>query len=353
MSPVRRVGFTLIETLVVIAVIGILIGLLLPAVQKVRESASLTSCRNNMKQLGLACQNYADTTGTLPPAVQMKFRPPNAVYYVNFAEGHNFGPNWLILILPFVEQNNLHDQYGSRIAAYLRTGDDGWRSIRGETVKSYLCPSDASATGIAWTGFTGFTGWARGNYAANGGGIHQLTCSGWEGTIGGASPRLDVGAPYVDVDTPTGTPSGSPAGGVMCVNYGAALNRIPDGTSNTVMLGEVRSGGRLSPADPRGVWAFGFPAASVLAGHSSWDNRSPNSRQGGGDDIGPGGINAPEDGMGCYTYGGYNQGQARSKHSGGVVVAMADGSIRFVRDTISETTWFRLNSRDDGLTISE
>src|SRR5262249_38194375 len=138
----------------------------------------------------------------------------------------------------------------------------------------------------------------------------------------------------------------TPGGGVMCINWGAGIHRIEDGSSNTVMLAEVRTGSELSPADPRGTWALGVPGASVICS-PSWDDTTPNTKADNSDDC-EGCINRPQLGMGAWPGCPFQQAMPRSRHTGGVNVAMGDASVRFVRDSISNTNWFYMMMRNDG-----
>jgi len=327
MVSTRR-GFTLVELLVVIAIIAILIGLLLPAVQKVRESAARIKCANNIKQLSLACHAYHDAVGSLPPSVLLRSGDSRT------SAGGNFGPNWVVLILPYIEQGNLYNSVPGP-ANYLATGDQGWKAIKGTQLPAMLCPSDVGKD-VLWTGGGG--GWARGNYGCNAGGIHGPAI-GYISSEAGATP--------LNANGWSSLPTNLAGGGVMCINWGAKLHAIDDGSSNTIMLAELRIGSHLNPADARGTWALGYPGGSVVTGHFSWDCRLPNSNEDNADDC-DGCINDPAGGMGAWPGCPFQQAQSRGKHSGGVEVAMGDGSVRFVRNDVTYANWWYMNSRNDG-----
>jgi len=339
----RRVGFTLIELLVVIAIIAILIGLLLPAVQKVREAAARAKCMNNTKQLGIACHSYHDRVGQLPPAIQLR----SGVSRTR-AGGQAFGPNWVVLILPDIEQGALYNTQAANITSYIATGSPAWKAIRTAQIPTLLCPSDTGGD-QPWTGDG--DGWARGNYACNAGGLHQNATVSPDSGVGfissenGASPRL------TNNPVNLGVPNNTLSGGVMCINWGAGVNRIEDGSSNTIMLAELRVGSLLGAQDSRGVWALGFPGASVIAGNG-WDCATPNTTEDNADDC-EGCVNDPKNGMGAWPGCPFQQATSRGRHTGGVVVGFGDGSTRFVRNSVSKATWFLMLSRNDGLTWND
>jgi prepilin-type N-terminal cleavage/methylation domain-containing protein/prepilin-type processing-associated H-X9-DG protein len=338
----RRAAFTLVELLVVIAIIGILIALLLPAVQKVRESAARTQCTNNLKQLGIAGHAYHDTLGRLPPAVLMPYAQANNDPLTGGA-ANPFGPNWAVFILPFIEQQALYDVAkpltypGTNNLSNLTSYNLSWRQVRGYTVKTYLCPSDAGQN-TPFTDPNGAppeAGWARGNYACSSGSADTDHHIG--GDNGVASP------PY----------PGMSKGPVMSINFGCRLTDIADGTSNTFLFHEVRIG--VSSADRRGTWALGMPGASLVCAGRDY-NPTPNDRGDQTDEIEGclgfwyAGIGT-RDGMGCRS----DQkrwsmaGQARSRHTGGVNACFADAHVQFVQNSISQLTWVLLQSTNDGM----
>src|SRR5260370_16245241 len=134
----RRPGFTLIELLVVIAIIGVLISLLLPAVQKIREAANRTSCLNNMKQIGLALHNYHDTFKGFPTAFKLLAAPDPSVTFPGTAQ---HGPSAFTLILPYLEQDNLYRQIDTTRAALSTVNMPPGNPAYSTPIKTYLCPS--------------------------------------------------------------------------------------------------------------------------------------------------------------------------------------------------------------------
>jgi prepilin-type processing-associated H-X9-DG protein/prepilin-type N-terminal cleavage/methylation domain-containing protein len=336
-----RSAFSLIELLVVIAIIGVLIALLLPAVQKLREAANRMSCTNNLKQIGLAAHAYHDNHGRFPPAVLMPYAQEENDPLTGGA-ANPFGPNWAVFLLPYVEQDALYAQAnptgypGTRNLQDFTRYNLTWGQVRGVTIKTFLCPSDSGAD-VPFTDPNGAppeANWARGNYACSSGSADT------DHHIGGNSGVKDP--PY----------PGLSKGPVMSINFGCRIADILDGTSNTFLFHEVRIG--VNSADRRGTWAMGMPGASlVCAGRDS--NPTPNNKLDQSDEIEGcpnfwySGIGT-RDGMGCMN-GATNYGmaaQARSRHPGGVNACFADGHVQFVQNSISQLTWVLLQSTNDG-----
>jgi prepilin-type N-terminal cleavage/methylation domain-containing protein len=343
LPPRNRYGFTLIELLVVIAIIAILIGLLLPAVQKVREAAARTQCSNNVKQLVVACHNYQDAVGQLPPSVL------HGTFSWAIDDWNSpFGPNWAVLILPYIEQGGLYAQVQTSVQNYQQNiNDQNWRNIRGTKLKTFICPSDAG-TDIPNNAAPGGN-WARGNYGANAGpGMH------WNGGTVGVADNYSGGR-WTD-HNPNGFASeyypswtaGWSGGGAMVVNGGTKIHTLSDGSANTILIDELRIGWNSN--DIRGTWALGQSGASISAGNGRIDTPTPNLSYSGWDDV-QGCQDNPSIGMGCCGCNSW-QVTAKSKHTNGVMTGFADGSVRFVPNTVSQQSWFKLHSRNDGQAIA-
>ncbi len=341
--PVRaRKGFTLIELLVVIAIIAILIGLLLPAVQKVREAAARMACSNNMHQVGLACHNYADQEGQgkMPPAVETMVVTDYPYLGIPNNGGNTtaIGPNWCVRLLPYIEAGTALTGTGANIANWRNSNgtDQSWMNARGVNLKPLQCPSDTGSD-VQFSGWGGLTGgWARGNYAINAG-----PGGFWNQTYNGSpSWADDLGFAVNGVTWPV-----SKAGG-----GGYTLAQITgfDGTSNTILLTEIRIG--VTANDRRGTWALGQPGASVTGGNAVGDCLGPNDgtpqKYAYCDDVYMD-NHYGQQGMGAWNGCPNWQAQSRSKHTGGVMVCMADGGVKFVRDSITRYNWTLLQAVND------
>jgi prepilin-type N-terminal cleavage/methylation domain-containing protein/prepilin-type processing-associated H-X9-DG protein len=323
-----RRGFTLVELLVVIAIIGILVAMLLPAVQSARESARRTSCQNNLRNIALGLLNYEDAHKIFPPAVQFdQGQPPQT--------SDTFRPNWVIMILPFIEEQGLYNSFDfSQPISHERN-----RVARGTTIPVFLCPTDTGAeTPFSGTSSGEGDNWARGNYASNG--VNQeihLSATAWND----ANKR-----------------------GMMAVNQAVTLGQVIDGTTRTILVAEIRIG--LTDKDRRGTWAMGTAGASAMFWHGfGGDCNGPNPANDSSDDIegcstviqtvGLGKMQ--QERMTCWEPCPSYQASARSQHPpGGVQVAFADGSVHFLDDSTNTTgpwggccgVWDRLIASADG-----
>jgi prepilin-type processing-associated H-X9-DG protein len=360
--------------LVVITIIGILVSLLLPAVQSAREAARRTQCSNNVKQLGLALHNYHSSYGKFPPS--SVWRNGSGAFDTSGVEqtnNPNLYENWVILILPQLEQLNLRQEFN---LAYPMT-DTSHPNANGITNSQAVgtnlsimqCPSDtfnrtpfvASTSPSSLASSLGSYPWARGNYGANASLGYMMYSTGVNyGNFNGQDIGDGAGAAW----------QCRMSRGVMGANVSERIDDIKDGTSNTILIGELRAG--VNSFDIRGTWAMGGgPSALWACGYVSDDN-GPNSNAIGGDDpltctdvstaVG-GYTQLAQLGMPCWPGNGPNWQQApRSLHTSGVNTCFADGSVHFISDFVQLGAnsgnlpatigiWDKLMLSNDGLPV--
>jgi prepilin-type N-terminal cleavage/methylation domain-containing protein len=340
----RRIGFTLVELLVVIAIIGVLVALLLPAVQAAREAARRIQCKNNLKNLALAVLIHENQQGDLPAATEAhNWLEREITSVVDVYTGNQL--SWIVRILPYLEQQSLYDQFDFDVNVFEQDVD-----LRPEENQPgiLLCPSDG-AEGRFYESdrFSEGRRLAKGNYAA-----------------------------YVSPEH----------GGCMKVFRGSlihepqALRKLTDGMSNTVMLSEVRTRDVL--VDQRGTWSQAWFGATMLAldvhsralGGSPCRISTPIGTFYSPDPISlmlasspnlPAGqfnaddmrectekANADALGMPCQRDSWFTV-SPRSSHPGGVNAANVDGSVRWIPDEIDVLLLARLVSIDDGEIVGE
>ncbi len=302
----RQAGFTLIELLVVIAIIGVLIALLLPAVQSAREAARRAQCTNNLKQLALAFHNYHDVNEVMPYGLLWMWIPGQPGWVTSAG-----GP--MQPILPYIEQNNAFDAINFDLTPWMAENE----TIHGVGIETFWCPSDPTVSNIdqvdgrdqAHTSYAGNSGpWFTNT-------LNQLT------------------NPDFTYSQEASTRANNK--GIFCVGSRISFADIKDGTSNTILLGE-RAHGLLAEADkPHWFWwtsgAFGDTQFSTM-----WP-LNPHKR-----------IEDLPDGL----WGSIFISSASSLHPAGANFAFADGSVKFLKDTIESWPLDRTTGRPIGLTAS-
>ncbi len=322
MNLSRKAGFTLIELLVVIAIIGILIGLLLPAVQAVREAARRTSCQNNLRQVSLAAMNYESAFKRFPPGFTQDYLP-NPTGSGSSYQGHSV----FYYLLPFIEMTNLFDTMDANIpkANVAHTATDG---KAGTPIATFLCPSDMlknetipypeSGTPIEYYGGT--------SYLANGGSRPiYATYSTNDGVFmaTGSAARKAPTAPQA----------------IIC-----RIADIIDGLSNTILFGEHRHEDRNFDTFTVAGWNSG----STIRGWSRWYPAGGDN--GLGDIMGGayapinyqipwahGDPGAPGSASAWYDYQDRRLSAFGSLHPAGANLGLSDGSVRFVASQMTQT----------------
>ncbi|QDU64668.1 Type II secretion system protein G precursor [Planctomycetes bacterium Pan216] len=309
-----RDGFTLVELLVVIAIIGILVALLLPAVQQAREAARRTSCANKLKQLATALHNYQSTHGFFPPGV-VSVRSTSATQncVLPFGDGNRSGrAPWSVLVLPFLDEQARHDRFNLDLAFFAQTGTASYdvaepnQSEQKRRLPKFECPSDPNANPSN----------ASSNYLGVMGGGASATAA-YDGcnTFGGRRVFF--------------------YNGIFFNNSSVGVAQITDGTSRVFLLGESRYV-QLQSGNPGyySSWAGGIWMQSSSSLYSTLSSTflSINTF-----DVNPARVVTNQEVSRAFA----------SHHPGGCHFALADGAVRFINESIDLSVYQSLGIRND------
>ena len=311
----KKRGFTLIELLVVIAIIAILIALLLPAVQQAREAARRSTCKNNMKQIGLALHNYHDTHGAFPPGYV------NQINYAAIGGGSNILLNsvgWACMILPFVDQANLYNEMDNNTNGWTTPWVGGGTNPPTTIVDVYVCPSDPQP-GILVPNHFGQN--AKTNYVGSIGGIGHDSTDGLTAAPAKDNLNLNETSP-----------------GMFWANSRVRIRDVKDGTSNTIIVME-RSGRKPNhDKTSAGIWV------GRQGGNDTRQSFGRTPNQGG---------TTGNDGLDSLPNGANMDAASGSAHEGGAHFLLCDGAVRFISENIDIDLFANLNEREDNNVIGE
>ena len=340
MNRRRRIGFTLVELLVVIAIIGMLVALLLPAINAAREAGRRATCQNNVHQIGLALNAHVSSYGYLPPGVRVISSFPTAyltrsysIWYeaTQMSQGCN-GASWMLYVLPFMEHTDIFDHWNFTHSVL-------FNQLQAQTdIKEFYCPSRRSAVSAADAQIM-FQNWTRGGTDYGG-------CVGhgnfWDNTLGPDGDHMICAAEYTVPNAATDATTRFQTNleiGVFYPNSQTTLNQITDGTSHTIMIGELQrlhnpgyvpAGQSAEYYGPSMTSNDGWAVGGVATAFDC-------NVAGGETDSGqPGGFNNP-----FFENAG-------SLHPNGANFGAVDGAVHFISENINQNTYAMLGAMADG-----